>query len=235
MIKKTIKNFVILLFIFNICTTNLFAQEARDNTGNWLMYWGANRVSEKVSIWTEAQYRLYEVVSNPDQLILRTGVIYHLENSASLTAGYAYVRTRPFDENLNNAVTSNENRLWEQLVLKNPLWRIDFEHRYRLEQRWVKTDVVNYSNRVRYRLLLTLPLTNVHLKPATLFLAIYDEIFLNINTGETFDQNRLYFALGYQFSSKGQVQAGYLFQMRHRETLERWQFAFVYNFDFRKH
>ncbi len=225
-------NLVILLLIFNICPTNLLAQEVQDKTGNWLMYWGTNRVSEKLSIWTEAQYRLYEVVSNPNQLILRTGAIYHLENSASLTAGYAYVRTRPFDEKHNDAMTSNENRLWEQFVLKNKLWRVDFEHRYRLEQRWVKTDVINYSNRVRYRLLLTLPLTNVHLIPATLFLAIYDEIFLNINTGETFDQNRLYFALGYQFSSQGQVQAGYLFQTLPRETLERLQFAFVYNLDF---
>jgi len=189
-------------------------------------------VSEKVSIWTETQYRLYEVASNPDQFVLRTGVIYHLENSASLTAGYAYVRTRPFDENLNDAITSYENRLWEQFILKNMLWRIDFEHRYRLEQRWVKTDVVDYSTRMRYRLLLTLPLTNVQLKPSTLFLAIYNEIFLNISGGEIFDQNRLYFALGFQFSSKGQVQAGYLFQMLHRATLERLQFAFVYNLDF---
>ncbi len=224
--------FVFLLLIFNTCTTSLSAQEAGDNTGNWLMYWGANRVSKKVSIWTEAQYRLYEVVSNPDQLVLRTGVMYHLENSASLTAGYAYVKTRPFDENLDSAVTSNENRLWEQFILKNNSWRVDFEHRYRLEQRWVKTEVVNYSTRVRYRLLLTFPLTNNRLIPATLFLSIYDEIFLNIDAGEPFDQNRFYFALGYQFSSQGQVQAGYLFQMLRRETLERLQVAFVYNLDF---
>ena len=227
--------FLILLFTFNICTTNLSAQEAQDKTGNWLMYWGANRVSKKVSIWTEAQYRLYEVVSNPEQLVLRTGLIYHLQNSASFSAGYAYARTWPFDESLNNAVTSNENRLWEQFILKNKLWRFDFEHRYRLEQRWVKTEVVKYSTRMRYRLLLTLPLTNVHLIPSTLFLATYNEIFLNISGGETFDQNRLYFALGYQFSSKGQVQAGYLFQILRRETLKRLQFAFVYNLDFRKH
>jgi hypothetical protein len=139
---------IVLLFISPQLITNLPAQEAMDKTGNWLMYWGANRVSKSVSIWTEAQYRLYETLSNTDQLVLRTGIIYNLENNASFAAGYAYVRTWPFDDNLNDSLTSNENRLWEQLVLKNKLWRIDFEHRYRLEQRWVKTEVVNYSNRV---------------------------------------------------------------------------------------
>ena len=224
---------VILLFTFSICTGSLFAQEARDETGNWLMYWGTNRVSKKVSIWTEVQYRLYEIVSNRNQLLLRTGLIYHLQNSASLSAGYAYVKTWSFDESINNAVTSNENRLWEQFILKNNLWRIDFEHRYRLEQRWVKTEVTEYSTRMRYRLLLLLPLSKENLKPETFFFVTYNEIFLNINGGEIFDQNRLYFALGYQFSSIGQVQAGYLFQMLPKEILTRLQFAFVYNLDFR--
>ena len=108
-------------------------------------------------------------------------LIYHLQNSASLTAGYAYVKTWPFDESINSAVTSNENRLWEQLILKNNLWRIDFEHRYRLEQRWVKTEVVDYSTRMRYRLLFLLPLSNANLKPKTFFIVTYNEIFLNIN------------------------------------------------------
>jgi len=228
------KNLIVVTFLFTCpqILTNLSAQEAKDKTGNWLMYWGANRVSKNVSIWTEAQYRLYEVVSNPNQLLLRTGVIYHLDKGASCAVGYAYVKSWPFEKNLGDSVTSNENRIWEQFVLKNKLWRIDFEHRYRLEHRWVKTDLVDYSTRARYRLLFTLPLTNSHLIPTTIFLAIYDEIFINISGGEIFDQNRLYFALGYQFSSRGQVQAGYLFQMLRREILERLQLAFVYNIDF---
>jgi hypothetical protein len=224
---------VILLCIFSIFSGSTFAQEAKDKTGNWLMYWGTNRVSKRVSIWTEAQYRLYEVASNRDQLLLRTGLIYHLQNGASLIAGYAYVKTWPFDESITNAVTGNENRLWEQFILKNNLWRLDFEHRYRLEQRWVKTEVTEYSTRMRYRLLLLLPLNKENLKPETFFFVTYNEIFLNINGGETFDQNRLYFALGYQFSSIGQIQAGYLFQMLPKETLTRLQFAFVYNLDLR--
>ena len=157
--------------------------------------------------------------------------MYHLENSATLTAGYAYVKTWPYD-NLNDT-SSDENRLWEQLVLKNNLGFVYFEHRYRLEQRWVQKVEINYSNRIRYRLLLTAPFTNDGIIPGTLFGIIYDEIFLNLGEPETFDQNRLYFAFGYQFSVLGQVQVGYLFQTQPRETLERLQFAFVYNLDLR--
>ena len=92
----------------------------------------------------------------------------------------------------------------------------------------------NCAALLRYRLLLLLPLSKENLIPGTFFFVTYNEIFLNINGGEIFDQNRLYFALGYQFSSIGQVQAGYLFQMLPKETLTRLQFAFVYNLDFRK-
>nr|BCU02026.1 hypothetical protein [synthetic construct] len=35
---------VILLCIFSIFSGSTFAQEAKDETGNWLMYWGTNRV-----------------------------------------------------------------------------------------------------------------------------------------------------------------------------------------------
>ena len=226
-------NIIILLFILAVINGSLTAQEEKDETGNWLMYWGSNRISEKLGIWTEAQYRLYEVASNQNQLLLRTGLIYHLENSASLTAGYAYVKTWPFDEYINNSNASYENRIWEQLIMKNRLGRIDFEHRYRLEQRWVKAVEINYSNRMRYRFLLTVPFTNEKIIPETLFGIVYDEIFLNLGELEIFDQNRLFFALAYQFSVLGQVQVGYLFQTQPRETLERLQFAFVYNLDLR--
>ena len=31
-----------------------------------------------------------------------------------------------------------ENRIWQQFILKNKVGNINFRHRYRLEQRWIK-------------------------------------------------------------------------------------------------
>ena len=77
----------------------------------------------------------------------------------------------------------------------------------------------------------------------TLFLSLYDEPFIQF--GKKFqrnylDQNRLYLALGYQFSPKGNIQFGYLnhyvikgdgLRSERNHTL---QLSVTYNFDFRK-
>ncbi len=78
--------FLILLFL----PISLFAQQ--QETGNWLMYFGMNRVSDKFSVHTEVQYRNHTLAPlDVEQLLLRTGLNYHFSNKAYVTAGYAYI------------------------------------------------------------------------------------------------------------------------------------------------
>ncbi len=73
--------FLVLLFL----SFSTFSQE---ETGNWLMYFGTNRVSDKFSVHTEIQYRNHTVIpNNVEQLLLRTGLNYHFSNKAFVTAG----------------------------------------------------------------------------------------------------------------------------------------------------
>ena len=84
---------ILLLFILPV---SLFAQE--DETGNWIMYFGMNKVSNEFSIHTEVQYRNHTMVPNSiEQLLLRTGLNYHFSIKAFVTAGYAYIPSYTFE------------------------------------------------------------------------------------------------------------------------------------------
>lgn len=224
----------LLIILFTLVSIHTNAQQkGTDKTGNWLMYFGTNKLSDKYSLHTEAQLRLYEPFSNFNQLLLRTGINYHINNSALVTLGYGYIPTENYNKEL-LVSRSVEHRIWEQFILKNSIGRLFFEHRYRVEQRWISNIADSwYLNRLRYRLMINLPLNNAEMTGKTFFLSFYDEVFLNV-TDTPFDQNRLFGALGYMVNNSLSVQAGYL---RHRlgaYNYDRLQLALFLNTDLRK-
>ena len=80
-----------LTIIFSIFCLPTFAQNTNADLGNWLMYFGQNRVSDKISIHTEVQYRNHTVTpNNTEQLLLRIGINYHLK-TATITGGYGHI------------------------------------------------------------------------------------------------------------------------------------------------
>lgn len=218
-----------LVFVLNaFCSLCLFSQEAEP--GNWLMYFGQNRVAEKWSVHSEVQYRNHTAApGNIEQLLLRTGMNYHLDQNAMLTIGYGNISSHLYQSEQKDAETT-EHRVWQQLILKNSLGKLNFEHRYRVEQRWVNED---YSNRLRYRMMVTLPLKGESIESGDFYIGLYDEIFVNTEKNY-FDRNRLYGALGYLVNEKVNVQTGMLYQTI--DSYSKWymQFALIFNTDLRK-
>ncbi|MBT8187689.1 MAG: DUF2490 domain-containing protein [Croceitalea sp.] len=199
-----------------------------DETGAWYMYFGTNKISDKFSIHSEAQFRFYDFGDSFNQMLLRTGLNYHINENAILTGGYAYIDTDPtFENNAPLVNTVLEHRLFEQFILKNKVWELLFEHRYRLEQRFIRNRDLQDSfteHRARYRLQVTLPLTD------TFFLNFYDEVFINLQ-GDIFGQNRLFLAGGVHLTSNSSVQIGYLKNHFNNANFDRFQLAIFYNPD----
>ena len=216
------KKIILLLLFWNLFA---FVEAQQSDLGNWLMYFGQNRVSEKLSIHSEIQYRNHTIAPvNIEQLLLRTGLNYHFAKNAFATVGYGYIASHIFDSPQTHP-ESEEHRIWQQLITTQLLGRVKFEHRYRIEQRWVNKD---YKNRLRYRLMVFVPLNKPKIEKGTVFLGVYDEIFLN--TKQTFfDRNRLYGAIGYQLDKATGFQAGLLHQRVN--DFGKWylQFAVVFN------
>ncbi|WP_024771474.1 DUF2490 domain-containing protein [Aquimarina macrocephali] len=216
--------FLVLLFLI---PTSIFSQ---DDTGNWLMYFGTNKISEKFSVHTEVQYRNHTIAPvNVEQLLLRTGLNYHFAENAFATAGYAYISNHIY-ESERTSPEVEEHRIWQQLITTNNLGRVKFEHRYRVEERFIKSD---FKTRFRYRLMLFLPLNKPKIEKGALFVGVYDEIFIN-GEEEFFDRNRLYGGLGYQLSKNVNLQTGLLYQRLRNTGKAFLQFGVVFNTDLRK-
>ncbi len=213
---------------------NSFSQSPQGTVGNWLMFFNQTRLHEKWSIHTEAQYRSFELKPNTDQIMLRVGANYHISNNYLASIGYAYVPNFAFDKEQLPGVQVSENRLWQQFLMKNNLGSVNFEHRYRLEQRWLQTNTGDkYLNRIRYLLRVTVPLNKKTVEKNTLFLTFYDELFIHFSN-TPFDRNRLYGAIGYQFLPNLNIQLGYLAQTVSITTKHYLQAAVFYNLDLRK-
>lgn len=221
---KRISIFLALL----ISGVSIAQNTGEDDWGAWYMYFGTNKISEKLSIHSEAQFRFYETTGNFNQLLLRTGLNYHLNTDAIATIGYAYIGTDNTFEEFPGEIDSKEHRIFQQLILKNKVGEFNFEHRYRLEQRFIDFGESTVTqHRARYRLQVTLPLTN------TFFVNVYDEVFINLQD-QIFGQNRLYAAVGVHITDNSSLQVGYLKNHFNAVNFDRIQVGVFFNPDLRK-
>ncbi len=243
MIRSIITGIALLLSSF------VLAQKAISTQYHgWYMYFGNHKLTDRFSLHTEYQWRRADWITTWQQSLLRVGLDYKLTDAATVTAGYAHILTWPYGEQpLPEKFL--EHRLWEQFILTQKVGRFYFNHRYRLEQRWLKgngdatSDDFVYRNRIRYRFLINYPLGKKEMGPDTFFLSTYDEVFIQFGPNfarNYLDQNRFYAALGYQYSSKGNIQLGYMNQFIIKgdglkaERNHTLQVSVTYNADFRK-
>jgi hypothetical protein len=215
-----------------VLSAHVSAGDPEDELGNWLIYNGTLKFTEQWSLFTEAQLRFWELASNPQEFFVRAIGLYQTSPNAQLGLGYTWVKSEPFQA---SSPTSRENRMIEQFSVKQRWKKSGIEHRFRLEQRWIEeSGDTDYRNRFRYRLQATTPLFKESIEPRTHFLNFYNEIFLNFgNAEDTFDQNRLYGAYGFQFTGLANLQLGALWQKRKNEDFYRLQIFYTQNFDLR--
>lgn len=197
-----------LLVVLSAFTLLAHAQDSK--TGSWAIAtivmpgdsthkWGAYAEGQiRTNGLGYSQFQYYEA---------KAGVSYDIDKNFIALLGTGTYHTYDYF-NVGDGPTVNEYRLWEQMTINQFLTRIKFEHRYRVEQRWVND---NYRNRFRYRLNMLIPLNNTKITAKTWFISVFDEIFFN-NKAPNFERNRVAATLGYQFDKKWIVQAGWLNQ-----------------------
>ena len=205
--SKGLKSAVLLLFLLIGYSFNVKAQDSKVGT------WGIATVvlpgdsSHKWGGYSELQIRANGAFSQFQYYEAKAGISYDIDKNFIALLGTGTYHTYDYTD-LDKGPTTNEYRLWEQMTVNQFLYRIKFEHRYRVEQRWVNGD---YRNRFRYRLNMFIPLNNTKIVAKTWFLSIFDEVFFN-NKAPNFERNRVSAALGYQFDKKWIVQAGWINQ-----------------------
>ncbi|MFA9186828.1 DUF2490 domain-containing protein [Flavobacterium magnesitis] len=205
MVNK-LQSFCFLLILF--LTANVNAQKT--DTGNWFLYFGNQKINDRWNWHNEVQYRNFNFAGDLEQLLMRTGIGYDLyENNNNLLLGYAYVHSEPYFAGTDEKFETDEHRIFQQFISKQQFGRVNIQHRYRVEERFLNDD---FKLRFRYFLSLNVPINKKNLDKNAIYASAYNEIFLNSEQNQ-FDRNRLYGGIGYCFSKNIKVEAGIMSQM----------------------
>ncbi len=206
-------------FLLLLCCLPLTAQQAVDDDqlGAWYMYFfNKSFEGSKFGIQGDYQYRAWNALGDMEQLLLRSGLTYKPDNTnVLLTLGYANITTGAFGD---SDETTSENRIYQEVLLPQKIGdRIQLTHRFRYEQRWVENQ--DLRTRYRYNIFMNVLLNRTEMGKKTVYLALYNEIFINgqtdIGNGRSvqfFDRNRTYLGLGYGLRDNLRIQAGWMKQ-----------------------
>jgi hypothetical protein len=221
--RISLKSGFLLLFIFSF--DPIFAQVSKVVNDNlWISYMGVHSINNKTSMHAEISLRRNEYLKNPQQLLFRTALLRNLGKGWSVAGGYCFVETYPYG-GMPSKSAFPENRLWEQLQVRKQYKRFELISRLRLEQRFVYQPVPSgtiyepgpsvFSTRFRLMQRVSLALNGSIIKDKVLYATALDEVFYGFGKqiGDYhFDQNRIYFGLGYVLPGFGRMEAGYMHQ-----------------------
>jgi hypothetical protein len=156
-------------------------------------------------------------IDRPFQFLFRPAVTYFIKDNLRFNLGYAFVNHFP----AKGLDTSRpEHRTWQQIWWNQKYPGLTTLQWLRFEQRFnrkIANDVLeegyNFNYRLRYNISFFIPLRGKEMVAKTPFLAVTNEIFLNFGDKilyNTFDQNRFFAGVGYQFTSHLNAQLGYM-------------------------
>ena len=206
---------ILLLSFFFI--SPIFAQNNTDQLGAWYMYFYTTKFKDsQFGIQGDIQYRNWNTIGDLEQLLLRSGLTYKPTNTdVTLTLGAAHVITGVVGE---SNQTTSETRIYQEALLPQKIGkRLYVNHRFRYEQRFVENQ--DFRTRFRYNLFLNIPINKTTLSKNAIYIALYNEIFINgeknignNRTVNVFDRNRFYTGLGYGLTDKLRLQLGFMNQ-----------------------
>ena len=220
MIRKSI--FLLIFCTQPLLHNDLNAQIQEDQTGGWYMYFFNTTLNDSPwGIQGDLQHRNWNIAGDLEQLMLRGGLTYSPQNAnIKFTLGYGNITTGAFGS---DNTTTAESRFYQEALFPVKFGnRFYTNHRFRYEQRFVENQ--DFRTRYRYNLFLNIALNKVNMERNTIYLAIYNELFMNGqrtvgngNTVEFFDRNRLYGAVGYVIQDGLKVQFGVM-----NQTTDSW-------------
>lgn len=214
--------FLMSLSVFLFVTKSSTAQINQDAMGAWYMYFFNTTFNESQwGVQGDAQLRNWNIAGDLEQLLLRGGITYQPKVAdLKFTLGYGNITTGTYGPDKS---TSAESRIYQEVLFPVQFGnRISTNHRFRYEQRFVEDQ--EFRTRYRYNLFLNIALNKAEIDNATLYLTLYNELFINGqrntgngNTVEIYDRNRFYIALGYVINQGRKIQFGVM-----NQTTDHW-------------
>ena len=202
--------------------------------GSWNILAANVKANEKWNFFAEAQLRSLSFYNEFHYYEVKTGATFKIDNQFSVTSGFGSYNTFTEGGDFKTPIQNKEIRTWAQINMKQKTGIVNFEHRYRAEQRFTNN---GFKNRFRYRLAATIPLNSREIKEKTLYLNIWNELFFT-NKEPFFERNRLLVGAGYQLNQNLTLQMGYIHQFDYKINDETGRdflnIAALYQFNLKK-
>lgn len=198
-------------------------KSTEQNMEGWFGIYTKYRVKDRLYYYGEYHLRGRDYVRSMAQIYLRFGMTYLITKGIEVTGGFVspiYWARNMDQENIDRVLP--QFRFWEQVVFVQPFSRFKIYHQLRFEQRWrrdhQKGSPIEMTFRFRYKITAYVPLNRQKLVNRTLFLSMYEEIFIQAGKPVVynhFEDNRMFLGLGYIINENFQIQAGYMWTYRH--------------------
>jgi uncharacterized protein DUF2490 len=196
-----------VLLLTSLVTDGSASAETVQDFRTWINLTVQGHVhASRFRLHLDIQERNRDGVEEIDQLLVRPGIGYALDQRSSVWVGYAYIATFP-----PGGGVLNENRAWQQYLWAGPIGSGTLTARSRLEQRFIE-GAGNAVWRVRQLLRYQRPFkANGSVAPV-----VWDEVFVQLNSNTRarsgLDQNRGFVGVGITLSPKARVEMGYMNQ-----------------------
>jgi len=234
-IKDFMNKIVAFLLLLTLTFTTVQSQVDEAQTGAWYMYFFNTTFNESQwGVQGDVQWRDWSALGDMEQLMLRSGLTYRPKKANVLfTMGYANITSGVPGA---STETSNESRIYQEALIPQKLGsRFLLTHRFRYEQRFVASQ--NFRTRYRYGLFLNVPFNKPGLEKDAIYLALYNEVFINGQTSigddrtvALFDRNRSYLGAGYVLSPSVRLQLGWMNQKTDNWGKAQLQFSLHHTF-----
>lgn len=213
---------LLLLGTLALFTTDTAAQGGSWPTVHQQALWLTTSLDHKItpstSLWFDGAWRRMEIGDEPQQLLLRPGILHTIAPGVRIGAGYTYVATAPYGE-VPIATPLREHRAWQQLTVAHTAGPVAITHRYRWEQRWIAPVTsgalgeYRYQQRARYMVRAQLPLGGLTYRSRAIIGFAQEELLLPVGhsgSAGRFTQNRFAFGAGLPFTARQRLEIGYL-------------------------
>jgi hypothetical protein len=199
----------------------LAQRQTHTNTNAWFVFNADVAVSEEWAVLFDASARRSGTFDEAMANFVRGGLAYEITDNVRAAVGANWSRTYPYGE-LPSDYPVTERRIWQQLQLSHDIGRLGLSHRYRLEQRFrgrrddPEVDHIDHwerSNRFRYQVKGTLPLSGDAIEQGEAYVSLANELFVGIGRNvqrNIFDQNRATFSVGYRLTRNWRTEVGFL-------------------------
>lgn len=231
--KKSI--FLVIMCICFFLPDTVEAQFNEDKLGAWYMYFFNTTFKESQwGVQGDVQYRNWNLGGDLEQLLLRGGLTFKPKKAnIKFTLGYGHITSGAYGSDNS---TVSESRIYQEALFPVKFGkRVYTNHRFRYEQRFVETQ--DFRTRYRYNLFVNIALNKEVMDKNTVYLALYNELFINgqrnignDRTVEIFDRNRFYAAMGYIIKKGLKVQLGVMNQTTDNWSKNQLQLSFHHTF-----